>query len=138
MKALTLYQPWATLVAIGAKKIETRSWQTEYRGPLAIHASKTFPKWAKELIWKDPFHEALSGEAFDIKRENFHFGMILATCWLIRCERIYATNRPISQEERAFGDYSPGRYMWFLGDIKKLEYPIPAKGSMSLWEWNEK
>ena len=40
MKALTLYQPWATLVAIGAKKIETRSWSTPYRGPLAIHAGK--------------------------------------------------------------------------------------------------
>jgi activating signal cointegrator 1 len=48
MKAITLTQPWATLVAIGAKRIETRSWPTNYRGPLAIHAAKGFPKWAKE------------------------------------------------------------------------------------------
>ena len=40
MKALTLTQPWATLVAMGAKRIETRSWTTNYRGPLAIHAGK--------------------------------------------------------------------------------------------------
>lgn len=40
MKAVTLTQPWATLVAIGAKQIETRSWPTNYRGPLAIHAGK--------------------------------------------------------------------------------------------------
>ncbi len=39
MKALTVMQPWATLVALGAKRIETRSWSTSYRGPLAIHAS---------------------------------------------------------------------------------------------------
>ena len=39
MKVLTLTQPWATLVAIGAKRIETRSWATKYRGPLLIHAA---------------------------------------------------------------------------------------------------
>ena len=43
MKALTLTQPWASLVAIGAKRIETRSWSTPYRGLLAIHAAKGFP-----------------------------------------------------------------------------------------------
>lgn len=41
MKALTLWQPWASLVALGVKTIETRSWSTSYRGPLAIHAAKT-------------------------------------------------------------------------------------------------
>lgn len=41
MKALTIYQPWASLIALGAKTIETRSWRTSYRGPLAIHAGTT-------------------------------------------------------------------------------------------------
>lgn len=41
MKALTLHQPWASLIATGAKTLETRSWPTRYRGPLAIHAAKT-------------------------------------------------------------------------------------------------
>src|SRR3954451_22243677 len=45
--ALTLTQPWATLVAIGAKQIETRSWGTSYRGWLAIHAAKGYPDAAK-------------------------------------------------------------------------------------------
>lgn len=39
MKALTIWQPWATAIAIGAKRIETRSWETHYRGPIAIHAA---------------------------------------------------------------------------------------------------
>ena len=43
MKALTLWQPWASLIAVGAKTIETRSWSTKYRGPLAIHAAKRRP-----------------------------------------------------------------------------------------------
>ena len=42
MKALTLTQPWATLIAVGAKRIETRSWGTSYRGRIAIHAAKGF------------------------------------------------------------------------------------------------
>lgn len=47
MKAITLWQPWASLIACGAKTIETRSWGTPYRGPLAIHASK---RMNQELI----------------------------------------------------------------------------------------
>lgn len=47
MKAITLTQPWATLVAIGAKRIETRSWATRYRGPLAIHAAKGIERGLK-------------------------------------------------------------------------------------------
>lgn len=43
MKALTLWQPWASLVALGVKRIETRSWSTDYRGPLAIHAGTKRP-----------------------------------------------------------------------------------------------
>lgn len=41
MKALTLWQPWASLIALGVKSIETRAWSTSYRGPLAIHAAAT-------------------------------------------------------------------------------------------------
>ena len=43
MKFLTIRQPWAQLIAVGAKTIETRSWSTSYRGPLAIHAGKAWP-----------------------------------------------------------------------------------------------
>ncbi|KXG09931.1 hypothetical protein AT864_01491 [Anoxybacillus sp. P3H1B] len=41
MKAITIKQPWATLIALGEKKFETRSWKTNYRGKIAIHAGKT-------------------------------------------------------------------------------------------------
>ncbi len=60
MKTLTLTQPWAQLIAIGAKRIETRSWGTKYRGPIAIHAAKGFPKWARETCLRSPFIEALN------------------------------------------------------------------------------
>jgi hypothetical protein len=47
VKAITLQQPWASLIALGAKSVETRSWSTAYRGPLAIHAGK---KWYDGLV----------------------------------------------------------------------------------------
>lgn len=56
MKALTLHQPWASLIAVGVKTIETRSWATKYRGPLAIHAGKHF-----ELLHADLSPEASAG-----------------------------------------------------------------------------
>jgi hypothetical protein len=61
MKTLTLTQPWATLVSLGAKTFETRSWKTDYSGPLAIHAAKGFPGWAKDLCSIDDeyFYKAL-------------------------------------------------------------------------------
>ncbi len=43
MKAITIWQPWASLLAIGAKRYETRGWATKYRGPIAIHAAKKDP-----------------------------------------------------------------------------------------------
>lgn len=59
MKALSLTQPWASLIAIGAKRVETRSWSTNHRGPVAIHAAKGFPKFARDLVWAEPFQGRL-------------------------------------------------------------------------------
>ena len=59
MKTLTLLQPWATLVALEAKRIETRSWYTTYRGPLAIHAARRMSKAAISLCWEAPFRDVL-------------------------------------------------------------------------------
>jgi hypothetical protein len=39
MKALAIHQPWAWLIAAGHKRIENRSWRTNFRGPLLIHAT---------------------------------------------------------------------------------------------------
>lgn len=63
MKVLTLSQPWATLVAIGAKKIETRSWNTRYRGPLLIHAAAGLGPGGRrafyDLCYSEAFREVL-------------------------------------------------------------------------------
>ena len=144
MRAITLTQPWATLVAIGAKKIETRSWSTSYRGPLAIHAAKGFPKPARNLCYASPFRDYLRDIITPI-------GAVIATCELVavmRVENLTATHPnawvgpsgrhysfELDLDEQAFGDYTHGRYAWLLADVKQIE-PVPAKGALSLWEWN--
>ena len=42
---------------------------------------------------------------------------------------------PLTSQERAFGDYTPGRYAWLLSDVRPLAAPIPAKGQLGLWRW---
>ena len=93
MKALTLLQPWASLIAIGAKKIETRSWATKYRGPLAIHAAKNYntPKCA----WEEPFKSELikAGMFMEYPEGKLgfrlkHNGCVIAIADLVDCMSI--------------------------------------------------
>jgi len=142
MKALTLWQPWATLVAIGAKKIETRSWNTSYRGPLAIHAAKRVNKEDLQLCFQEPFFECLTRAGYRLiahhlfKGDVLPHGAVIATCELRSVIRITKTNASnLRDPELSFGDFTPGRYAWFLDNIKKLEEPFPARGYQGLWEF---
>jgi len=148
MKALTLTQPWATLVAIGAKRIETRSWVTSYRGPLAIHAAKGFPKDARSFSVNPMCYEAIknhltSWPSWMRSHIAYPLGAVLATCQLVACVHVETltntTKREIylTAQERAFGNYDPGRYAWVLDNVQQLAQPIPAKGALGLWEWKE-
>lgn len=136
MKVLTLTQPWATLVAIGAKQIETRSWRTYYRGPLAVHAAVGFPKWAADLSGREPFYSVLSNALKADPRNMLPLGAILCVCNLTACkptESIDLMPGFRSTNEYAFGDYSPNRWMWLLEDVRRLQQPIPVKGALGLW-----
>lgn len=138
MKALTIYEPWASLVALGAKKIETRSWPTKYRGPLAIHAGKTIRTEFMNLAWKEPFYSALKPLHNRVDGRpgiRYHFGCVIAIAQLVDCVEVRSDNVP-SGPERYFGDYRRGRYMWILRDVKRLDKPIPARGHQRLWDWD--
>lgn len=125
MKCLSLTQPWATAVAMGIKRIETRSWGTTYRGPLLIHAAKGFPKWAREFAEEE---RALGRIPSRLPR-----GALVARCLLVDVKRTQDTET--TAIERLYGDYAPGRFAWILSDIEPLPEPIPARGSLGLWEW---
>ncbi len=96
MKALSLWQPWASAIACGSKTVETRHWQTKYRGPLAIHAAKRFRvgemihtlahwNWTGALDPLLQHQERLSepgNEHIMDTLARFPLGAIVATCYL--------------------------------------------------------
>jgi hypothetical protein len=146
MKVITLTQPWATLMAFGFKRFETRAWNTDYRGPLAIHAAKGFPAWAKELCYADAvFQRALNCCGIET------WGDLPTGCLLSAgiLRDTWATNGALTPEnldfiepdlahflklEMPFGDYTEGRRFWYVSDMIRLREPIPAKGALGLWE----
>lgn len=140
MKALTLWQPYATLVAMRVKRWETRSWRTEHRGPLAIHAAARMPREARLLCEQPAFRYALRGV-----RRPFVRGAVVAIVDVLDCR---PTGSLLDQLDLGlgaddgllaqflFGDFTPGRFAWPLGNIRRLQEPIPATGAQSLWEWN--
>ena len=128
MKVLSLTEPYATLIKDGIKTIETRSWKTNYRGELYIHASAT--KIPKE--WKDNI-ELMSL----VEKSKMNFGNIICKCNLVNC--IYMTKDYVedmkknNHKEFICGVYEEGRYAWILENIVPLEEPIPAKGHLGIW-----
>jgi hypothetical protein len=133
IKALSLTQPWATLLSIGAKRFETRSWRTEYRGLVAIHAAKGYPKWARELTANDArFRDTLINAGYYSVHE-LPLGVILAVGELVDCRLAHYILNPLSDEEKAFGDFSYGRWAWAFEKVRVLPEPIPVKGTLRLW-----
>lgn len=138
MRALTLTQPWATLVATGEKTIETRSWQTEHRGVIAIHAAKGMTEEDKAVCRVHPFSTALRKHGVTAISQ-LPRGAVIATARLTACVKLsghVAAEPPEDSWERAFGDYSRGRYIWTLINVVALPTPIPAQGMLGLWEWD--
>lgn len=146
MKALTLTQPWASLMALQQKRIETRSWPVRYRGEMVIHSAKGFPKWAKETCDEEPFRTALGGR----RASDLPLSQGLCVVKVLGC---FSTNNLPSafakiefmtgwkpdEKEIAFGDYSENRFLWLTEYIRPLHINGwgPVKGSLGLWEWDK-
>ncbi len=133
MTALSLLQPWATLVVIGAKKIETRSWSTPYRGRLLIHASLGK---AGSFFTNEPLFSKYIPDFKELPFGAIIGEVILTT--ILRVEDFDLSDSDMNRltlEEKAFGDYSNGRYGWLFEDAIEYEKPIPARGHLRLWHF---
>lgn len=145
IKAITIWQPWATAIALGFKHFETRGWATNYRGPIAIHSA------AKKLTASEIecFNEGLLEDTYIYKKDGVYYlsrneeshelvlSKVLAIAVLTDCIPITEEfKRTLSEEELSFGDYSTGgkqRYAWQLENVQELTNPIDAKGQQGLW-----
>lgn len=130
MKAITLWEPWATAIARGLKRIETRGWATRYRGPLAIHAA------ARKVTLFDLPGLAPHFAGADVTEADLAFGCVVATATLARVVRVEDIRDTLSPRELVFGNYNDGRYAWVLEDITRLANPAPAQGRQGLWSYN--
>ena len=133
MTVLSLLQPWATLVILGHKTIETRSWSTAYRGELMIHAGKgkSGMGFCDQPIFKKHLHNV-----------DLPFGAIIGVVSLDRIVQITdlavsdSTLNEMTLEEKIFGDYTTGRFAWILRNPMPLDIPIPARGYQRLWQYH--
>jgi activating signal cointegrator 1 len=151
LKVLSLIQPWATLVATNEKRIETRSWKTNYRGELFIHASKKVDKKFCEQVAGFLGIEFSGSQWYYLQQGVGNLGAIIAKCNLVDCVQmkeegfipgfphtahaILHNGQRVDGNEYWFGDYTHGRWAWILKDIEPID-PIPAKGKLGLWEFD--
>lgn len=128
MKVLSLTEPYATLIKEKKKFIETRSWKTNYRGELYIHASST--RVPKNWLANDELMKL-------VKDVPLNFGHILCKCSLVDCvlmtKEYVEDMKKNNPQEYLCGDYEEGRYAWILEDIIPLNKPIKANGQLNIW-----
>lgn len=133
MRAITIHQPWASLIALGEKTIETRSWPTRYRGPIAIHAGKLTRERAEDCL-EDPYRELLVKHGLKAIGD-LPWGAVVAVATLADCVRMTGhMYEPASVMEHELGWFAPGRYAWHLSDVVLLPTPVPARGKQGFWD----
>lgn len=119
LKCLSVQQPWASMLvrSYDRKDVENRTWFTTHRGPLLIHASKTFDKVSARGLVGD----GLLGTA---DSAGFPLGSIIG------CVKLFACTRRISSSWHADGQW--GWYMHAAAVC--FDTPVPWKGQLRLFE----
>lgn len=143
MKIISLLQPWGQLFVQGLKTVETRSWSTNHRGPVFIHASGVLNK-KMQNIGISPLEMAQSNEHFIrciADPTQMQFGKIIG---MVNIDEVFKVeNEPppaeffekLTIQELAFGNYELGRYMWFSSKAVEFKRPIVVKGTQGLREY---
>ena len=153
MYAISLWQPWASLIAEGIKVQETRNWAPPKHligERIAIHAAKRRLTKAELRELPSMIHHDMSVRYGHFWEEDVPYGAVVATvelggaCRVIGKDkmlglegRLIYTNEPCRLFSDIYGDYSVGRIIWWLKDIEKFQEPVPAAGKQGFWDWKE-
>ena len=135
MKALTIDAYWAWAIVFGDKRVENRSWPTNYRGPLLIHAGLNRSRDQQAVDWlSENAAMSLGGES-DIESIR---GAVIGVCNLSECQALgdFGCNErtheylgiPPFAPEFAFGPFG-----WFLTEVLPAAEPVKCKGKQRLW-----
>jgi len=123
MKALSIRQPWAELIIRGIKDVENRSWSTNHRGPLAIHAARTFDLNLDDQEERKEY-EYLRDE-YGIDKDALAYGALVGTVEVIEVTKQAKSKWHIQ-----------GNWGWYLKNQSRLEKPVPMRGMPGLFEVN--
>lgn len=129
MKALTVCQPYAQLIARGEKLVENRTWPTNYRGPLLIHAGKS-------RSWLDPVDEM----EFSVAGDPLVFGALICVANLVDVldvERIRRGDFDSHYPWIKSHEHTEGPWCWVLSPVRRLAAPISWRGAQGLWSIDE-
>ena len=135
MRAISLWQPWATLMVIGAKEFETRDWGMEARGRTLIHAAKTQEGRAdcSYII------TAALRQAGYQRWEDLPFGGFVGYVDFVRCERVEKIERAkLKPNELEFGNWSPGRFVWQAANPVAFADFYPYRGQQAFFNVDSK
>lgn len=134
MKAITVKQPWASLIVSGLKDIENRKWKTTFRGRVLIHASnsKDLDNLPLDTIFTTPQINALKQHYSENVLCSFIYphGEIIGSVEIVDC----VVNHTSVWAEKSSNEDKP-IYNWVLANPIKFKNPIPAKGKLSFWEY---
>ena len=152
MRCLSLHNPWASLIAVGAKSLETRSWQTPYRGELALHAAKTTASLDRlRDLYAEAFPDGDGPVAVD--EVEVHaletLGCVVAVADLVDCFECgewvaVPSGDPSARVARGYGyvataadfvlgDLSPGRLAWVLRNVRPLKQAVPVRAYQAVF-----
>lgn len=127
LKAITIVQPWASLIMLGLKRWETRSWRTSLRGPLLIHAGATIDHDAiAELPWR--------AQRELLRARRLPTGAILGVAWV---EDVMAGQVAVELEpgQAPYGNFGDGRFAWRISAVKPVRPVMGVRGQQGLWNY---
>jgi hypothetical protein len=151
VKAISLWQPWASLIMLGAKRVETRPWKP----PDAVIGQRVLIHAAKRIdpcVLAEPFSHYIADPVRDAPTGVLLGSVVIEGAWridhvsdaiLIANEYHYGEDESASENELAFehelafGDFTVGRWAWGLADVRQLDAPIPCRGRQRFFEVGE-
>lgn len=120
-RALTIRQPWITLILMGRKGFESRAANTKRRGRVYLHAAATMGKREREAAIRE-----------GLDPDTLPRGVIVGSAEIVDAKP--AAQLHLTADERRRGDYGPDRWGWKLSNVDALPRPVPCAGALSFWQ----
>lgn len=137
MKAISIHQPWATLIVFGKKRILAMNRHTSHRGPIAIHACETeLPDYYYQQAGiKADLTKCIPGMAFSDAASRLPHGQVIGAVDLLDVFIWAKADPEITSEYAKHPDIKKGSCVWLLGNARLAE-PFRVRGRPAVFSIN--